>query len=218
LAHEEVAMHDLDRTQLEAESPAAAGFGGDVGAAESESPLSEAQEMELAAELLGATNEQELDQFLGDVLQAAGGAVSRFASSDTGQALGGILKSAVKEALPTVGRAVGDWVAPGGGDVGAQLASQAGQLLGLELEGLSAEDREFEVSRNLVRFAASAAQQASTAPRDADPSAVARQAVTTAARIYAPGLLRRLPGRSGAVWPRAGRWVRHGQTIVLYGC
>lgn len=211
-------MHDLDRTQLEAEGLAEAGFGAGTGAAEFESPLSEAQEVELASELLEATNEQELDRFLGDVLRAAGGAVSRFASSDTGRAVGGMLKSAIKQALPTVGRAVGDWVAPGGGDAGAQLASQAGQLLGLELEGLSPEDREFEVSRNLVRFAASAAQQASTAPPDADPMAVAGQAVTTAARLHAPGLLRRLPGRSGAVWPRAGRWVRDGRTIVLYGC
>lgn len=211
-------MHDLDRTLLEAEGPAAPAYAGELGSAESESPLSEAQEAELAGQLLEATNEQELEQFLGDVLNTVGGAVGRFASSDTGQAVGGLLKSAVKQALPLAGQALGDWAVPGGGDVGAQLASQAGQLLGLELEGLSAEDREFEVSRQLVRLASSAAQQASLAPRDADPSAVAQQAVTNAARLYGPGLLRRLPGRSGLLWPRAGRWVRDGQTIVLYGC
>jgi hypothetical protein len=109
-------------------------------------------------------------------------------------------------------------VSPAGGDLGSQLAAQAGQLLGLELEGLSQEDQEFEVSRQLVRLVSSAAEQASHAPPSAEPAAVARQAVTTAARQYAPGLLRRLPGRSGQGWPRSGRWVRNGQTITLYGC
>jgi hypothetical protein len=28
--------------------------------------------------------------------------------------------------------------------------------------------------------------------------------------------LRHLHGRSGTLWPRAGRWVRQGRTIVLY--
>ena len=211
-------MHDLDRTMLEAEGPAAPAYAGEVSSGESESPLSEAQEMELASELLEVSSEQELEQFLGDLFKTVGGAIGQFASSNTGQALGGVLKSAVKQALPLAGRAIGDWAVPGGGDVGAQLAGQAGQMLGLELEGLSPEDREFEVSRQLVRLASSAAKQASQAPPNADPSAVARQAVTTAAQTYAPGLLRRLPDRSGRVWPRTGRWVRHGQTIVLYDC
>jgi hypothetical protein len=211
-------MHDLDRTLLETESSAAFPHPGELGSAEFEGPLSPAQEMEFASQLLEVSNDRELEQFLGDVLKTVGGAVGRFASSDTGRAVGGLLKSAVKQALPAAGRAVGSWVSPAGGDLGSQLATQAGQLLGLELEGLSAEDREFEVSRQLVRLASSAAEQACHAPRNADPGTVARQAVTTAAREYAPGLLRRLPGRSGQVWPRSGRWIRDGQTITLYGC
>jgi hypothetical protein len=211
-------MHDLDRTLLETESSAASPYPGELGSAEFEGPLSEAQETEFASQLLEVSNDRELEQFLGDVLKTVGGAVGRFASSDTGRAVGGLLKSAVKQALPAAGRAVGSWVSPRGGDLGSQLATQAGQLLGLELEGLSAEDREFEVSRQLVRLASSAAEQACHAPRNADPGTVARQAVTTAAREYAPGLLRRLPGRSGQVWPRSGRWIRDGQTITLYGC
>jgi hypothetical protein len=211
-------MHDLDRTLLETESSAAFPHPGELGSAEFEGPLSEAQEMEFASRLLEVSNDHELEQFLGDVLKTVGGAVGRFASSDTGRAVGGLLKSAVKQALPAAGRAVGSWVSPGGGDLGSQLATQAGQLLGLELEGLSAEDREFEASRQLVRLASSAAERACHAPPNADPAAVARQAVTTAAREYAPGLLRRLPGRSGQVWPRSGRWIRNGQTITLYGC
>ena len=207
-------MHDLDRTLLETESSAAFPYPGELGSSEFEGPLSPAQETEFASRLLEVSNDRELEQFLGDVLKTVG----RFASSDTGRAVGGLLKSAVKQVLPAAGRAAGSWVSPGGGDLGSQLATQAGQLLGLELEGLSEEDREFEASRQLVRLASSAAEQASHAPHNADPAAVARQAVTTAARQYAPGLLGRLPGRSGQVWPRSGRWVRNGQTITLYGC
>jgi hypothetical protein len=211
-------MHDLDRTLLETESSAAFPYPGELGSAEFEGLLSPAQETEFASRLLEVSNDLELEQFLGDVLKTVGRTVGRFASSDTGQAVGGLLKSAVKQALPAAGRDFGSWVSPGGGDLGSQLATQAGQLLGLELEGLSEEDREFEVSRQLVRLASSAAEQASQAPHNADPAAVARQAVTTAGREHAPGLPRGVPRRSGQVWPRSGRWVRNGQTITLYGC
>ena len=136
-------MHDLDRTLLETESSAAFPYPGELGSAEFAGPLFPAQEMEFASQLLEVSNDHELEQFLGDVLKTVG----RFASSDTGRAVGGLLKSAVKQALPAVGRAAGNWVSQGGGDLGSQLASQAGQLLGLELEGLSGEDREFEASR-----------------------------------------------------------------------
>jgi hypothetical protein len=187
---------------------------------ELESPLTEMQEMELASEFLEVTGEQELEQFLSDVFSAVGQAAGNFMRSDTGQALGGILKdslsSAAKQALPVVGRAIGD-VAGGYGDVGAQAGSAVGSLLGLELEGLSAEDREFETARQLVRFAGSAASQAAAAPRNVPPAGAAQTAARRAARIYAPGLLPRLQGRSTRLWPRSGRWVRRGRTIVLFG-
>ncbi|HEY3956346.1 MAG TPA: hypothetical protein VGM53_23500 [Streptosporangiaceae bacterium] len=184
-------------------------------AAELESPFSETEEMELAAELLEVTSEQDLEQFLGDVFRAAGG----FVRSDTGRALGGILgdtlRSAAKQALPVVGRALGD-AAGGYADFGAKAGTAAGSLLGLELEGLSAEDREFEVARQLVRYAGSAVRHAA-APRRTPPKAAARTAAMRAARAYAPGLLPRLHGRSTQSWPRGGRWIRRGRTIVLYG-
>ena len=128
--------------------------------------------MELASELLEVTSEQELEQFLSDVFSTIGQAAGNFLRSDTGQALGGILKdslgSAAKQALPVVGRAIGD-AAGGYGDLGAQAGSAAGSLLGLELEGLSAEDRDFEVARQLVRFAGSAAGQAAAAQQRVPP-------------------------------------------------
>lgn len=238
-------MHDIGRTQLEhqpfefegeqfagigSESEEAGEFEGEFGEygesansgvpAELESPIAEMQEMELAAELLEVGSEQELEQFLGDVFRAVGQATGNFIRSDTGRALGGILKdglrTAAKQALPVVGRALGD-LAGGRGDLGARAGSSAGSLLGLELEGLSAEDREFEAARQLVRFAGSAVGQAAAAPSRAPAPAVAQTATSRAAQIYAPGLLPRLQGRSTQSWPRGGRWTRRGRTIVLYG-
>ena len=89
------------------------------------------------------------------------------------------------------------------------LAQQAGSLLGLELEGLSPPDQEFETARQLVRFAGSAYRHAAWAPRNMSPSAAARSAAARAARRYAPGLWRRT-GRRGLPAPDelAGRPLR----------
>jgi hypothetical protein len=242
-------MHDLDRTQLEAAEgyefgsvrsdefgPGGSGEFQETGSfdeyagqapeyqvpPEHQSPLGEPREMELAAELLEVSSEEELEQFLGNVFGSVQRALGRAVRSDTGQALGGLLKNSLKDltkkALPVVGRAVGQWVSPErGGEPGARLASAAGAILGLELEGLSGEDREFEVSRQLVRFTSSAVQHATSAPRTVPGPVAARTAVQRAARTYAPGLLPRLQGRSTRLWPRSGRWVRRGRAIVLFG-
>jgi hypothetical protein len=212
---QEVRMHDIDSTRLELEAPAeSASYAEFAGAA---SPFGEMQEIELASELLEIGSELELEQFLGNVLNAVGGAARQFARSPTGQALGGILKDAARQALPIAGNAVGQWVSPGGGAVGAQLATQAGKLLGPELEGLSAEDREFEVARQFVRFAGAAGQAACQMPPHVVPQDAARSGAISAAQTFAPGLLHHLRGRSGHLWPRSGRWVREGRSIVLYG-
>jgi hypothetical protein len=188
-------MHNLDRTQLEYETGENEQFLGDIIGAftggELEVPLNESQELELASELLEVANEQELEQFLGNVFGTVGNAVGQFVRSDTGRALGGILKDAARQALPVVGRAVGDWVAPGsGGAAGASIAQQAGSLLGLELEGLSPQDQEFEAARQFVRFAGAATKNATAAPRNVAPHTAARAAAVAAAQHHAPGLAR----------------------------
>lgn len=215
-------MHDIDRTQLEAapfetqesgELGELGELGGELGA-----PLHEAQEVELASQFLEVSSEQELEQFLGNVFNAVGRAAGQFVRSDTGRALGGILRGAARQALPVIGGAVGQWVNPDGGRaLGADIARKAGRLFGLELEGLSPEDQEFEVARRFVRFASAAARCAATSPPSAAPLDVARRAAVSAAQTYAPGLFTRLQGRSTGLWPRSGRWVRRGRTIVLYG-
>jgi hypothetical protein len=179
--------------------------------------------MELAAELLTVSDEAELEQFLGSLVKKAWRKAKSFAGSSTGRALGGLLKSAARKALPVVGRAVGSYVGgPAGGAAGAKLASSAGRIFGLELEGMSPEDMEFETARRFVRFAGNAAQKATSAPRSAPPMQIAKTAVRAAARTHAPGLLRGgavLAGPSYRHRPgrRSGRWVRQGSKLIVLG-
>jgi hypothetical protein len=86
---------------------------GEQGVLASEGELNEMQEYELAAELLAVSNEQELEQFLGNVFRRAAGAIGRFAASPAGKALCGILKNVARQAWPVVGTALGNLVMPG---------------------------------------------------------------------------------------------------------
>ncbi|MFI1994048.1 hypothetical protein [Actinoplanes sp. NPDC020271] len=168
------------------------GLGGEV--AESESPLSEVQEMEAANALLETQSEEELEQFLGSLVKKVASGVGGFLRSGTGQALTGALKNVAKKALPMVGGALGSFVAPGVGTaLGSKLGSMASNLFEMEFENMSEQEAEFEAARRYVRFASSAAANAAKAPRNAPPQAVARAAVVTAARKHAPGLVRGTP-------------------------
>jgi len=122
-----------------------------------------------------------------------------------------------RQALPSVGRAIGNYVAPGvGGDIGATIASTAGDVFGLELEGLSQEDREYEEARAFVRFADHVCRAAAAAPPAAPPEQVAQTAMIAGARRYAPGLLAVLTRRRPVTAGRGrGRWVRRGQNILI---
>jgi hypothetical protein len=159
--------------------------------------FNESMEMELASELLNVTNEQEMDQFLGKLVKRAAGAVGRFAKSSAGKAIGGFLKSAAKKALPWAGRALGAAIGgPAGGFIGGKLGSYASTLFELELEGMSNEDKEFEVARAYVRFAGDAVRRAARNPAHRyNPRQAVRTAVVNSARRHAPGFLRRRPRR-----------------------
>lgn len=214
-------MHDMDRTLIREDESYGFSTNGEGELFEfqneSESEVFDENELnELASELLAVTHEGELDQFLGDVIKKAGRAVGKFVKSPIGQKLGGILKGVAKKALPVAGAALGNLVAPGvGGAIGGKLASAAGSVFGLELEGLSPEDREMEVAKQFVRLAADATKNAVTAPSTANPSQVAQKAVTTAAQKFAPGLLGGATTRLGGA--TTGRWVRKGTKIILLG-
>lgn len=221
-------MHDLDRTQLEvpdtgefereasdyefdSEFESSSGFNGGGG-------LSEIDEMELAGDFLEIQDEAELDQFLGKLFKKLGQGARKFISSPLGKQLGGILKGAAKKLLPVAGGALGGLVGgPVGAALGSNLAGGAAQALGLEVEGLSGEDQEFEVARQYVRFATTAVQNAAAAPSSQPPEQAARSAAAGAARQHAPGLLRPGGMRPAVGGRRSGRWVRRGNRIVLLG-
>jgi hypothetical protein len=182
--------------------------------------------MEMAAGLLEITDEAELDQFIGSIFNRVKQAVGQVLPPSIRQGLGGALKGLAKRYLPVAGAALGNIIAPGaGGAVGGQIASGVGRLFGLELEGLSAEDQEFEVARRYVRLAYDAAKQAAAAPPGAPPQAVVRQALASAAQKHAPGLVMGAQPYSDMTGPqgmrsqraRSGRWVRRGSDIILKG-
>ncbi len=186
---------------------------------ETEGVFSETEEMELAAELLELNSEAELEQFLGDLIKKAGKAIGSVVRSPIGKAIGGVLKGVASKALPIAGGALGGFVGgPLGATIGSGLANMAGKALGLELEGLSSEDREFEATRQFVRFAGDTVKNALQAGPGSDPVSAARRAAMEAARIHAPGLLLGSAASPGAEAPRrSGKWVRSGRKIILLG-
>ena len=78
---------------------------------------------------------------------------------------------------------------PGGRAVGNHhwniYGSMAGKALGLELEGLNAEDREFEAARQFVRFAGETVKNAIDAPPSLNPVAAAKAAAAELPGTYA---------------------------------
>ena len=214
-------MHDIDRTQLEASWETGEFEGGNYefeGMSAEGTPFNEMDEMELASQLLEVSDEAELDHFLGSLFKKAAGAVGSFLKGPIGKQLGGLIKPLVKQALPVVGGALGSVVPGLGTAIGSQVGSAAADMFEMELEGMSAEDQEFEVARRVVRLAGEAAQQAAQTPPTVPPQDAAKSAVVAAAQQHAPGLLRPSgqTGQSGR-HRRSGRWERRGRTIVLYG-
>ena len=208
-------MHDIDRTQQEFESAMETfEFSSEAGV------FNENEQMELAAELLEITNEQEMDRFLGDLISKAGRAVGKFIGSPTGQALGGLLKGAAKKILPMAGQALGGYVGGStGAQIGGRLGTAAGGALGLEMEH---EDREFEAAKSFVRLAGDAVKNAASSPQAGNPRAAATAALTEAAKIHAPSLISTGAGApsapgTGIGRARTGRWMRRGSKIVLFG-
>lgn len=211
-------MHDLDQIRLETE-PESDLYEGELDALETSDGIGETTDPESeevdATELLALTSEAELDQFLGKLVKRAGGLLKGRA----GGVLKNLLRGAAKKLLPVAGGAIGTFFGgPAGTAIGSSLASKAGQMLGLEVEGLSQQEQDFEVAKGVVRLANSAAQNLAAAGSQAarDPVGAARQALASAARVHAPGLL----GGATSAGPhegRSGRWVRHGRRIVLFG-
>jgi hypothetical protein len=149
----------------------------------------EHQEMELVVALLGSVNEEQLDHVLEAIIGTAASADGKRLSYPLARAVCGVLKSIAGRALRVPASAGGATLgAPLGAQLGSGLAAVAGPALGLELEGLSLEDREFEAARQFVRFAGETASNARNADPRFDPAETARRAAFAAAQTYAPGL------------------------------
>ena len=182
-----------------------------------EGVLGAEMEEELANELLEVQSEEELEQFIGDLVKKVAKGVGGFVKGPVGQALGGALKNVAKAALPAAGAALGSFIAPGVGTaIGGKLGSMAGGLFELELEGMDREEAELEVARKYVRFASEAARNAALADQEVPSRALVNAAVADAARTTAPGLLAD-GGRSRGRSAGSGRWVRRGRRIVVLG-
>ncbi|WP_300757191.1 hypothetical protein [Janthinobacterium sp.] len=146
----------------------------------------------LAARLLEVAGPRQFDAFLSQML--AGNAWER--------PLRQLLGSVMAPLLPLHGS-------------GQQRAAR---IFGLELEGLTPEDREFALARHVVDLIAAVA--AALAQRSGSRQAPGEQVETAllqVARKLAPGLLGQLaPGRQKAL--QQGRWRREGGHLVVLDC
>ena len=228
-------MHDIDRVRLEIQPEGETfeaeqfEFGeAEFAGSEVGEVFSEMETMELASELLGVSGEAEMEQFLGSLISKAGNALGGLIRSADGQTLVRSLKTAAGKLLPQVGAALGGAIGgPQGARLGSQAASLAGNAFGLELEGLSNEDREFEVAKRFVDFAGEAVKQlVQNAPSGGLPGTptpnAAAAALAAAARLKAPGLLQKPVASAASPATQAGagqggRWIRRGNTIILLG-
>lgn len=180
--------------------------------------FNEGELMELTAELLEINSEEELNYFLGKLVKRAAGAIGKVARSPIGQALGGVLKTVAKKALPLAGGALGGMVGgPLGAKIGSSLAGYAGSALGLEAEFVNQEDREFAGAQQFVRIAGDTVKNALNAAPGANPQAAVQNAAIKAANTHAPGLLSTSPGAARGRRPASsgGRWVRRGRHILI---
>jgi hypothetical protein len=184
--------------------------------------FSEAEVTEMAARLLDVTNEAEFDRVLGGVLSHAAQTVGETLTSSLGQAVGGLLKSFARQALPPTDTALsGSMGRAQRQNFGNRITAATGEAFGMELEGLGQDEAEFEVAKRYVRLAGDAARNAIEAASMGDPTIVAKSAVTSAANAYAPGLLITLAPTRKRTWSASrnkstGRWIQVGdKTLVL---
>ncbi|HJV02552.1 MAG TPA: hypothetical protein VJ752_18605 [Burkholderiaceae bacterium] len=154
-------------------------------------------ELTLAARLLELRGATQLDRFIDAMVRKDGGPAP----------LADALKRAARQVLP-----LHRW--PGAPVIESlrrrgksDPIARAARIFGVELEGLSPEDKEFELAQRFVRFAREAIRLAADAVRPAGVAA----ALAEAARSHAPGLLQCEAGR-------VGRWQRQGDRIVVYDC
>ncbi|NHZ35078.1 hypothetical protein [Massilia rubra] len=173
-------------------------------------PLSDdSADLALAAELLEAAEPADLRRVLSRAIAGAGVLGARVARSPMGPLLVTELLRAVQPILSPQRRLAR------GASAKTVSINLGARMFGLELEGLSPEDKEFILARQLVRLADHAARHAGRAGEDGHPSPrSARAAVQAAARQVAPGLLPHVHARPAT----QGRWTRQAGQLILHDC
>lgn len=168
--------------------------------------LDDSADLALAAELLEAADPVDLRRVLSRAIAGAGVLGARVACSPMGPLLVAELERAMQPILTPQRRL------PHGASAKTVSIHLGARMFGLELEGLSPEDKEFVLARQLVRLADEAARHAGKA-RSASPQS-ARAAVHAAARQHAPGLLPHVHLQASA----HGRWTRQAGQLILHDC
>lgn len=199
---------------------------------EMETPFSEAEELELAYELLEINSEAELEQFLGKLFKKAWRGIKSVGSKLI-RPLGGVLKSVAKTALPFLATAAGTFFGgPAGGAIAGKLGSLVSQALEAETANALPQDRDLEKCQKFVRMAGKAARAAALAPSNMNPITAASNMLATTAKQklldstsvgFSAG--NKSPRGCSCGKPpghcqcgKSGRWVRRGQSIVIIDC
>src|SRR5712671_7510854 len=150
-------------------------------------PFSNAEEAELAVELLQVASETEFDRFLGDLFKKAWGGIPPVGSKVIGP-LRGLLKTVASKALPSVATAAATSFGPANDVVAGNLGSLVSRALEAEVATLSGADRDlekcrqlFEKHRQFVRLAGTAATATATAPTGVNPVAAAQRSLADSA-------------------------------------
>jgi hypothetical protein len=146
-----------------------------------QSPFTEAEEMELAMELLEVTSEAELEQFFGNLLEKAWRGFKPVASG-LSRPLGRVLKTVVKTALPFTSTVADTYFGPAGSAITGKLGSLVREALEAETAGITAADRDLEKCRQFVQMAGKAASAAASAPTGTSPIALAQKVLATSAQ------------------------------------
>jgi uncharacterized protein (DUF697 family) len=181
-----------------------------------EAVLPPGQEVQLAQRLLEASNEQELSQLLGGIVNTVGRAVQGIrgaANSPQGRALIGAVTPLARAALPNIGGAIGGAIVPGlGAQIGRTLGTAASSLFETESAGMDREQEQFEVARRVVQLTSAAARDVAMAPPGSPPDLVGEFGLIRAAASFARPLFR---SALRAVSPIAGRF--YGQRYAFRG-
>lgn len=134
--------------------------------------------MSLAIDLLEVNTKPQLNPAVRRIVRRATQVIGRPLSNPVAMALSNLLETAVRVALPDKGTGLAA--------AGSRAPAKA-RFFGLELEGLSPEDQEFETAKAFVRFAGEAVRRATSVPDQVPPRRAALMAAMQSARWLAPG-------------------------------